>query len=139
MPELGDVADRLRERLARLRRSVEKKIPVGEVKPEDKNKAAKLAERGRHEYNSGLYDLAAELFEKAVKLDPRNQKVLYSLGNTYYKQRRATEALAKWRACIDVDPQHAIAAKARRKVHYVAKVGAHLEEQLRQLEDDLSQ
>jgi tetratricopeptide (TPR) repeat protein len=138
MPELGDVTDRLRERLVRLRRTVEKKIPVREVKSEDKKKAATFAKRGRQEYNAGLYDLAAEMFEKAVKLDPRNQKSLYSLGNAYYKQRKVNEAVAKWHTCIDVEPQSAIAGRARRRVHHVAKTGVNLDEELRQLEKDLS-
>jgi tetratricopeptide (TPR) repeat protein len=137
MPELGDVTDRLREGLARLRRNVEKKISIGEASPADKKKAARLAKRGRQEYNAGLYDLAAEMFEKAVKLDPRNQRALYSLGNTYYKLKRVKEALAKWRACIDVEPQDALAGKARRRMHHVAKTGVSLDEKLRQLEEDL--
>ena len=137
MPELGDVADRLRERLARLRRNVENKMPVGAVSSADKKKAAKLAKRGRQEYNAGLYDLAADMFEKAVKLDPRDQRALYSLGNTYYKLKRVKEALAKWHACIDVGPQDAIAGKARRRIHHVAKIGVNLDAELRQLEEDL--
>ncbi len=135
---MDETADRLREGIARLRRSLRKKTPFGEVKPEDRKRAVKLTESGRHEYNVGLCDLAAELFEKAVRLDPRNQKALYSLGSTYYKQRRVKAALEKWRECIDVDPQNAIAGKARRRMQHVAKTGAHLEEELRELEEDLS-
>ena len=84
----------------------------------------------------GLYDMAAKLFQKALELDPRNQKALYSLGNTYYKLKRMKEALAKWNACIRVNPLDPIASKARRKTHHVAKLNTQLERQLRELEEE---
>jgi tetratricopeptide (TPR) repeat protein len=134
----NQVGERLRKRTSKLRKEIENTLPVGGVLPEDRKKAAQLTDRGRREYNVGLYDMAAGLFEKAVQLYPRYQKALYFLGNTYYKQKRMQEALAKWRACIDADPKSPIAGKARIKVQHVAKLGRQFEEQLRDLEDDFS-
>jgi tetratricopeptide (TPR) repeat protein len=119
-----------------LRKDLKKKLPVDGVTPADREKAAEIAEKGRQEYNMGLYDMAARLFQKALELDPRNQKALYSLGNTYYKLNRMKPALAKWHACIRVDPQNPIASKARRKTHHAAKLNTQLERQLRELEED---
>jgi len=133
---LDNVTQRLRKKTSRLRKKVKKKLPVGGVTPADREKAAEIAEKGRQEYNTGLYDMAARLFEKALELDPRNQKALYSLGNTYYKLKRMKQALAKWNACIRVDPQNPIASKARRKTHHAAKLKTQLERQLRELEED---
>jgi tetratricopeptide (TPR) repeat protein len=111
---------------------------VGGVTPADRRKAADIAEKGRQEYNMGLYDMAAKLFEKALEFDPRNQKALYSLGNTYYKLKRVREATARWDACIRVNPRDPIASKARRKTHHVAKLNNRLEKQLLELEEDFS-
>jgi len=131
-----NVTHRLRKKTSRLRKKVKNKLPVGGVSQTDRKKAADIAERGRQEYNMGLYDMAARLFEKSLAVDPRNQKALYSLGNTYYKLKRMKEALAKWNACIRVNPQDPIASKARRKTQHAAKLNTQLERQLRELEED---
>ena len=136
MKMLDNVTHRLRKKTSRLRKNVKKKLPVGGVSPADRKKAADFAEKGRQEYNMGLYAMAAKLFEKALTLDPRNQKALYSLGNTYYKLKKMKEALAKWNACIRVNPKGPIASKARRKTHHAAKLNTQLERQLRELEED---
>jgi tetratricopeptide (TPR) repeat protein len=137
MKMLDNVTRRLRKKSSRLRKKVKKKLPVGGVTPAEREKAADIAEKGRQEYNMGLYPMAAKLFERALELDPRNQKALYSLGNTYYKLNRMQEARAKWDACIRVDPGDPIASKARRKNHHAAKLNVKLERQLRELEEDV--
>lgn len=121
-----------------MRKSIRKRLPVGGVRPENRKKAVKLTNKGRLEYNMGLYDMAARLFEKAIELYPRYQRALYFLGNAYYKQKKVKEALVKWRACIDVNPQDRIASTARRKIQHVAKLNRRLDEQLRELEEDCS-
>ncbi len=136
MSTLNKVTHRLRKRTSRLRKNVKKKLPVGGVTPAERKKAADIAEKGRQEYNMGLYPMAAKLFERALELDPCNQKALYSLGNTYYKLNRLKEARAKWDACIRVNPRDPIASKARRKNHHVAKLNVKFDRQLRELEED---
>jgi len=135
---LDNVTNKLRKKTSRLRKSIKRKLPVGGIAPADRKRAAEITERGRHEYNMGLYDLAASFFEKALELDPRNQKALYSLANTYYKLKKVKEAVAKWRACIKVNPQDAVADKARRKIQHVAKLSVQLDQHLRELEEEFS-
>jgi tetratricopeptide (TPR) repeat protein len=138
MPIVGDAPRKVRKKKPRLHEVLRKRVRSGAVPSDDRKKATKLAQKGRLEYNMGLYDMAAQLFERAIELYPRYQRALYFLGNTYYKQNRVKEALAKWRACINVNPQDPLASTARRKIHHVAKVNRRLEDQLRELEEDAS-
>lgn len=115
-----------------------KRLRGGGDASDNRKKATKLTRKGRLEYNMGLYDMAARLFEKALEMYPRYQRALYFLGNTYYKQKKVKEALAKWHACIGVDPKDPIASSARRKIHHVAKLNRRLDDQLRELEEDAS-
>jgi len=136
MPMLPEARRNVRKKKSGLRDGLRKRLRSSSS--DNRKKATKLTQKGRLEYNMGLYDMAARLFEKALELYPRYQRALYFLGNTYYKQNKVEEALAKWRACIAVDPQAEIAATARRKIQHVAKLNRRLDDQLRELEEDVS-
>jgi len=127
---------RLRKQRSNLHRKVGRKIARGMLTSADRKRATELVEKGRQEYNAGLYHLAVERFEKALQLNPGHQKALYFLGNAYYKEKRVGEAVAKWRACNERDPRSSIAGKARRRMQHVEKANRQLEQQLRDMEED---
>jgi tetratricopeptide (TPR) repeat protein len=58
-----------------------------------------------------LYDLqqwprAAEWYEKALKLDPRNVDARTDLGTTYFHLGRAQDALREYRTALAINPTH---------------------------------
>jgi tetratricopeptide (TPR) repeat protein len=138
MPVVRDAPRRARKKKSGVREGLRKKLRSGGAASDDRKKATKLTQKGRLEYNMGLYDMAARLFEKALEVYPRYQRALYFLGNTYYKQKKVKEALARWHACIGVNPKDPIASTARRKIQHIAKLNRRLHDQLRELEEDAS-
>jgi len=121
----------------RLRKNRPWRVSKGSANHEDRKEATKHTQKGRYEYNVGLYDMAARHFEAALEVDPRYQRALYFLGNAYYKQHKVKDAVVKWEACIEVNAQAAIASKARRRIQHVRKGNQRVEQQLRELEEDV--
>ncbi len=75
--------------------------------------AAELAEEmvrsGKREYERGLFDSAQRTFEKAIEVDPRNQKAWYYLHRVresiYYRDQEELyrrDLQRRWRSLHDV-------------------------------------
>lgn len=59
---------------------------------------------------SGHFTAAAESFEAALRLDPRDSQALVHLGSLYLRLKRLGDAEAKFRSALEIDPNYATAA-----------------------------
>ncbi len=76
-------------------------------------RAQQLNSSGRAAFDTGQYQNAAALFQKAVQANPRDADAYYNLGATYYalaKQNRNTQWVAQseqlFRQAISLNDQH---------------------------------
>jgi Tfp pilus assembly protein PilF len=67
-------------------------------------------------YRGGSFNLAAPMFEEAVKREPGNATYHYHLGLAYQKMNDGARAKAELQKAISVDPKSAVAEEARRAV-----------------------
>lgn len=70
----------------------------------DRNRAKLHMQIGTGYLSQGLYPQAMVELTKAERLDPENPIILNNLGLAYYVRERLTEAEAKFRASIKVQP-----------------------------------
>ena len=66
-------------------------------------------EKGKFYFLSGKYDSAIKEFREALKIEPRNTELLYSLGISYESSNRLDEAREAYLQTLDIDPNHKIA------------------------------
>lgn len=57
-------------------------------------------------YDHQRFREAAEWYEKALKLDPKNVNARTDLGTAYFNLGRAQDALAMYRRSLEISPQH---------------------------------
>lgn len=87
----------LEQRIAALRKMVEEN-------PKDQRAVGEL---GRAYLNSGNFKDAAEVYEKALKLDPDNPDLLAQLALTYRRLDKAQDAQALLKKALEKNPAHA--------------------------------
>lgn len=87
-----------------------------------------LYDQGVFEFNRGNTTDAIELFEKALKADPRADHVYYSLAAAFARLNEATDALDSLRRAITLHPGHR--SHARRDLDFAS---LHDNEGFRQL------
>ncbi len=87
-----------------------------------------LYDQGVFEFNKGDTSDAIELFEKALKANPRADHVYYSLAAAYARLNEATDALDSLRRAITLHPGHR--SHARRDLDFAS---LHDNEGFRQL------
>jgi tetratricopeptide (TPR) repeat protein len=87
-----------------------------------------LYDQGVFEFNKGNTSDAIELFEKALKANPRADHVYYSLAAAYARLNEATDALDSLRRAITLRPGHR--SHARRDLDFAS---LHDNEGFRQL------
>ncbi|HET7840527.1 MAG TPA: tetratricopeptide repeat protein [Terriglobia bacterium] len=57
-------------------------------------------------YDNKRFQEAAEWYEKALKLDPKNVNARTDLGTVYFNLGRPTEALAEYKKTLEIEPLH---------------------------------
>jgi len=57
-------------------------------------------------YDQKQFDRAANWYEKALALDPKNVNARTDLGTAYYNLGRSTDALKEYEKSLKVDPTH---------------------------------
>ena len=82
------------------------------VSPEAKAEARRLYKEGVKYGTAGLFAQAAEIFEQAVKLDPRFADAQFALGHAYFDMRRWAEAAESLERAVELNPKD-IEAKDR--------------------------
>jgi tetratricopeptide (TPR) repeat protein len=87
-----------------------------------------LYDRGVFEFNRGNTAEAIESFEKALKVEPRADHVLYSLAAAYARLNNVTKALEALRHAIGIRPAHR--SHARRDLDFA---GLRSDESFQQL------
>lgn len=71
--------------------------------PQDPDAALRLANLF---YDNQRYQEAANWYEKALKLDPKNVNARTDLGTVYFNLGRPTEALAEYKKSLEQEPTH---------------------------------
>src|SRR5688572_3931797 len=61
---------------------------------------------------AGLYSQAAQLFQQAVKLDPKFADAHFALGHAYYDMGRWKQAIESFKRAVDLNP-HDVEAQDR--------------------------
>jgi tetratricopeptide (TPR) repeat protein len=57
-------------------------------------------------YDNQRFQEAADWYEKALKLDPKNVNARTDLGTVYFNLGRPTEALAEYKKTLEIEPLH---------------------------------
>lgn len=87
---------------------------------QDPASAETHVELGFSYQREGKFDKALDEYELAMKIDPRNTAALYNKGMTYMQMHRWREAEQTLWQVLDIEPEHALAAKALGE-YYAAK------------------
>lgn len=75
------------------------------VSPEARAAARRLYKEGQKYGSSGLFQQAAETFEKVVALDPQFADAYFSLGHAYFDMKRWAEAAKNLDRALDLNPR----------------------------------
>jgi len=73
--------------------------------PEAKAEAKRLYKEGVKYGLAGLFSQAAEIFEKAVKLDPQNADAHFSLGHAYFDLQQWKKAAKSFERAAELNPR----------------------------------
>jgi polysaccharide biosynthesis/export protein len=73
--------------------------------PEAKAEAKRLHKEGMKYGVAGLFSQAAEIFEQAVKLDPRNSDAHYSLAHAYFDMQQWKKAIRALERVVELNPR----------------------------------
>ncbi|MBI1725288.1 MAG: tetratricopeptide repeat protein, partial [Candidatus Tectomicrobia bacterium] len=74
-------------------------------------------DRGRNEVNMGNWGRAAELFQQAVKADPKHYQAYNMLGYALRKTGKPKEALEAYNRALSLKPDYAPAIEYRGEAH----------------------
>jgi tetratricopeptide (TPR) repeat protein len=83
--------------------------PFGFITPEGNDTAVYYLNEADRLYLAGSYKQAAELYRKAVGIDPADpaiQKGWLNLGNALFFMRRYKESLDAYDSALSIDPQN---------------------------------
>ncbi len=75
------------------------------VSPEARAEAKRLYKEGVKYGLAGLYSQAAEIFERALKLDPQYADAYYALGHAYFDMRQWKKAIDNLEKVIEINPK----------------------------------
>lgn len=75
------------------------------VSPEAKSEAKRLYKEGVKYGLAGLFSQAAEIFERAVKLDPRYADAHFALGHAYFDLRQWKRAIGSFERAVELNPR----------------------------------
>ena len=73
--------------------------------PEARAEAKRLYKEGVKYGLAGLYPQAAELFQRVVKLDPKNADAHFALGHAYYDLKQWRNAIDSFKIAIELNPK----------------------------------
>jgi polysaccharide biosynthesis/export protein len=73
--------------------------------PEDRAEAKRLYKEGVKYGLAGLFSQAAELFQRVVKLDPKNADAHFALGHAYYDLKQWRSAIESFKIAIELNPK----------------------------------
>ncbi len=77
----------------------------------DKKKVEELIEQGKFYFLNKQYDEAISEFQKALKLDPKNARVLYNLGVVHESRGDIEMAKTLYTKALEIDPKLSEAQK----------------------------
>ena len=77
---------------------------------------------GSDAYESGDYDKAIEDLNKAVRYDPENGDIYYTLGHAYRRAEQKTEAIAAYTKVLELQPD---TERARKAQNYIDELSAN--------------
>src|SRR5262249_9374783 len=69
--------------------------------------------RGNAYINKGDYNAAAQDYDEAIRLNPKNAAALYNRGNIFFRLGRYDEAIKNYDKAIELKPDYAIAFNNR--------------------------
>lgn len=72
--------------------------------PEAKAEAKRLYKEGVKYGDAGLYSQALAIFQRVVKLDPRNANAHYSLGHAYFDLKQWRNAIESLKVALELNP-----------------------------------
>ena len=72
--------------------------------PEAKAEAKRLYKEGVKYGLAGLYPQAVDLFQRVVKLDPRNANAHFALGHAYYDLKQWRNAIDSLKVAVELNP-----------------------------------
>ena len=73
--------------------------------PEARAEAKRLYKEGVKYGLAGLYPQAVEIFQRVVKLDPKNADAHYALGHAYYDLKQWRNAIDSLKIAIELNPK----------------------------------
>jgi hypothetical protein len=71
----------------------------------DVESATVLFQKGNESYEAGDFDQAIEEYQKIVDLGIKNYRVLYNLGNAYFRKNQLGKAILNYRRALSLDPR----------------------------------
>ena len=74
--------------------------------------------RGNAYINKGDYNAAAQDYDEAIRLNPKNAAALYNRGNIFFRLGRYDEAIKNYDKAIELKPDYAIAFNNRCFAYY---------------------
>jgi tetratricopeptide (TPR) repeat protein len=92
----------------------------------DKRNSALLSNLAVVHFRLGDYQNAENLLRACLEIDRNNQGTYFSLGETYYKQEKISQAISEWTEGLKLGPNEAITErleKARRESSLHNKLG----------------
>lgn len=75
------------------------------VSPEARAEAKRLYKEGVKYGLAGLYTQAAEIFERAVKLDPQHADAHFGLGHAYFDLKQWKKAVGSFERAVELNPR----------------------------------
>lgn len=76
-----------------------------DVSSKDKAEAKRLYKEGMKYGESGLFAQAAEILQRATKLDPRNADAHFALGHAYYDLKQWRKAIESLKTAVALNPK----------------------------------
>lgn len=75
------------------------------VSPQARAEAKRLYKEGVKYGLAGLFSQAAEIFERAVKLDPENGDMHFALGHAYFDLKQWKKAVGSFERAVELNPR----------------------------------
>ena len=96
-------------------------FPAGDPTPPAPKLTGSPYDRGRNEANMGNWGRAVDLFQQAVKADPKHYQAYNMLGYALRKTDKPKEALEAYNRALSLKPDYAPALEYRGEAHLMLK------------------